>query len=401
VAGHIRQRLALYGVLFVMGADMFLVPMLIPAMASSFRTGVAQTAYIVAAFGAAYAISSPFVTGLLHSRSSRAVISGGLPIIFCACVIAMSAPNLVVVVLARTASGLGAAIVNPAVWSRLQVTAADQHTRGRVTLGGTAVSAAGQVVGIPSAALLAAHGGWRLAFVALAAAFAVTWIAILATVHDGATPGTPVHGGALNGLRLWRFPTFSLAVIGNVAAQAARLGMYSYIAVLLSDRYDVQSAALGIIGIVAGFGSLAGALVGTAIISWWCRRGWPVMGVSVVATLLMFVGAALMVTPVSLTANVIGLGVSFATGITVFGAGQFYLASTFVGDRTAVSWNSSAMYIGAAVGTLALGVTAPGSLAFAATGLAFVAIGCVSCAATVAVARSEPRYLRASPAATE
>ena len=391
--------MALYGVLFMMGADMFLIPMLIPTIADSLRTDVARTAYIVAAFGAAYAISSPLVTGLLHSRSSRAVIGGGLCIVVCACVTAVLTTDLAMLVLARAASGLGAAIVNPAVWSRLQATA-PPPVAGRVMLGGTAVSAAGQVVGIPLGTMLAAYGGWRLAFGVLALGFAATWVATRAALAPdpiSAASGVGVRGslgGALDGLRLWRVPTFSFAVVGNIAAQAARLGTYSYVAALFAKRYALHGTALGIVGIVAGTGALVGALIATAVVSWWCRRGLPVLGFSVASTSIMFVGIALVTAPTSVQASLVGLGLSFAAGITIFGTGQFYLTSAFVGDRTAISWNSSAMHIGAAVGTLVLGLTNLDSAAFMTVSLSFVVIAGLSCSIPVAMANRQLRTSR-------
>jgi DHA1 family inner membrane transport protein len=365
----------------MMGADMFLVPTLIPAIAHNVGASIAQTAYIVATFGAAYAMFSPPLSGLLHSMSSRAVIGAGLLIVVSACGAAALSTNLVMLMLARAASGVGAAVVNPTVWSCLQATA-PPHAQARVMLGGTAVSAAGQVGGIPLGAMLAAYGGWRIAFVGMAVGFGVTWMATrVLSPRPVHAPGPGVRDalqGTLDGVRLWRMPTFSLVVVGNIAAQAARLGIYSYIAALFAQRYSMHGMALGIIGIVAGAGSLVGALISTATVSWWCRRGLPVIGFSACWTAVMFVGIALITVPASPPVNLIGLAISFSAGITVFGTGQSYLASTFAGNRTAISWNSSAMYIGAAVGTFALGLTELGSVAFTAVGLTFVALAACS-----------------------
>jgi DHA1 family inner membrane transport protein len=380
----------LYGVLFMMGADMFSVPMLISGIANDFQSNVARAAYSVAAFGAAYAVTSPIATGLLHSRSSRGVIGGGLLVVVCACATATAAPDLALLVLARAASGLGAAIVNPTVWSQLQATATE-HARGRVMLGGTAVSAAGQVVGIPVGTTLAAHGDWRIAFGALAVGFGVVWLATRVALppycphakRDGCLQ--TAISGALGGLRLWRTPAFSFVIVANIAAQAARLGTYSYIATMFAERYSISGAALGIIGIIAGTGSLVGAVIATVTVSWWCRRGQPVLGFSILATAVMFFGIALMIAKTSPYANLLGIGISFAAGITIFGTGQFYMTSVFAGNRTAISWNSSAMYVGAAVGTFALGLTDLGSTAFATVSLVFVVVSAVSYSMSIAV----------------
>jgi predicted MFS family arabinose efflux permease len=316
------QRTALYGVLFIMGADMFLVPMLIPAIAATLASSITQTAFIVTAFGVAYAGSCPLLAGLVHSWASRTVIGVGLVVVVIACTTAIFADNIAILVAARTASGIGAAIVNPAVWSRLHTTTAD-HARGRVMLGGTAVSAAGQVVGIPLGTLVAAHSGWRLVFGTLAVGFVAVWIGTRITMSRdaGFAESQGWRTGVIRAVRLWRTPAFSLAIVANIAAQAARLGVYSYIAVLLLHRYALGGTDLGVIGILAGIGSLVGALLGTATVSRWCRRGWPVLGLSVGATVVLFAGIALTTAPLSKEASMVGVGVSFAAGITVFGTG--------------------------------------------------------------------------------
>jgi MFS family permease len=187
---------------------------------------------------------------------------------------------------------------------------------------------------------------------------------------------------------------FSLAVIGNIAAQAARLGAYSYIAAIFAQRYDIQGADLGTVGIIAGTGSFAGAVIATSSASWWSRRGWPVLGLSVVSTSIMSVGIAMLMLPASLPMNLIGLGISFAAGITIFGAGQVYLTSTFVSDRTVISWNSSPMYIGAAIGTVALGLTNLNTVAFAIVSLTFVAIAAASYSTSIRISHQKASLQR-------
>ncbi|MEZ0053791.1 putative MFS family arabinose efflux permease [Mycobacterium sp. MAA66] len=395
------RRTALYSVLFMMGADMFLAPMLIPAMADEFGAQIPHTALIVAAFGASYAISSPLLTGLLSSRSSWAVIGGGLPIVVLACVVAAHSHDLAMLTAARAASGLGAAIVNPAVWSQLNTTA-PQNVGAKAMLGGTAASAAGQVVAIPLGAILSVAIGWRVVFLALAVGFLLVWAAtVLAAARENPAVKETISPGAvrgiLDGLRLWQLPIFSCTVAGNITAQAARLGTFAYASAQFSSWYGITGARLGIIGIVAGAGSLAGAVVATTTVARWRRRGWPVLGFILTSVAVMFVGIALMTAPISAPLSLIGLGLNFAAGTITFGAGQFFLSTIFPGNRTAMSWNSSAMYIGAAVGTFTLGITdlAPGP--FMVISLAFVVISALSFSATMVLSRHSPAIADTPP----
>ena len=341
-----------------MGADMFSLPMLLPAIAAQFDTSVAQAAVIVVAFGATYALCSAPASCFLRAHTHRAVISGGLALATMASFAGALAPSLNMLVLARALCGLGAAIANPAVWSCLEANA-DRHSRGRVMLTGTAVSAAGQTAGIPVGAMLGASGHWRTELIIVASALLGTWIAVRRLVVGEKAPGSAGKGAPwqdlVRVLRLWRDRVFTLAVLANVSAQAARLGSYSFVAVLLIQRYEIAGTGLAGIGIIAGAGSLGGAVCASVLIAHWLGHGRTALSFAIVWMPILLCGMLLFTVPVGGPPGLVGLALSFAAGTVIFGTTQLHIASRFRGDRTAVAMNSSAMYVGAAVGTFVLG----------------------------------------------
>jgi DHA1 family inner membrane transport protein len=365
----------------MMGADMFSLPLVVLAIADRFDITTAQAASVVIAYGAAYATVSAPVSLLLAGRSHRGVIGGGLAIVITACGVAALAPSLGVLILARAGAGVGAAVTNPAVWSCL-AERAPALRRGRVMLAGTAVSAAGQVAGIPLGALLGSHGAWRALLGCLATGFALVWVAtrlLVAGARGETVSSCPAVSALSRSVQHWRDPGFVLAIAGNIAAQAARLGSYSFVTVLLVQRHGMHGAALLGIGLVAGMGSLAGATTASILITRWTRRGRPPLGFAIPWLPVLLLGCVLLTAPTPAPIGLAGLTLSFAAGVVVFGTTQLHLATRFGADRTAIAWNSSAMYVGAALGTFALGQVAIGPL-FVGAVIALVLSSAMACA---------------------
>ena len=356
--GSRRERAGLYSVLFVMGADMFSLPMLLPAIAAQFDASVAQAAVIVVAFGVTYALCSAPVSCFLRGHAHHTVISAGLALATTASFAGALAPSLTMLVLARAVCGMGAAIANPAVWSCLDANAT-RSPRGRVMLTGTAISAAGQTAGIPAGAMLGASGHWRTELIIMASAMLGAWIAVRCLVGRQTPPGSAGRGAPwrdlAHGLRLWRDRVFTLTVLANISAQAARLGSYSFAAVLLIQRYDIAGTALVGIGMIAGTGSLTGAVCASVLIAHWLGHGRTALSFAIAWMPILLCGMLLFTMPVGSPLGLIGLALSFAAGTVIFGSTQLHIASRFRQDRTAVAFNSSAMYVGAAVGTFVLG----------------------------------------------
>ena len=363
---------AAYSVLFVMGADMFSLPLLLPAIADQFHTSVVHVTSVVVMFGVAYAVCAVPASHLLRNHCHRNVIGAGLAVSAIAALGSAWAPALPILLLARAASGVGAAIANPAVWSYLGAHSAAH--RGRTVLTGTAVSACGQIAGIPLGATLGASGWWRAELMIVAAALFACCLAsrVLVVGQGASSPETSSPLSTLTGDSppLWR-RALSLVIAANVAGQAARLGSYSFIAELLVQRYDMHGIGLVGIGLVAGTGSLIGAASASTCISWWLGRGHTALGFAAAWTLVLLAGVVLFTTPSTAPIGLVGLALTFAGGIAVFGTTQTHVTSRFPHHRASVAMNSSAMYVGAALGTAVLGQVPVGPWLTAVT-IAFV-----------------------------
>lgn len=377
-----RQHLLVYSVFFMMGAELFLLSPLLPTMSADLGSTIAATAWVVTTFGLTYAAASPFVGALTEHLPRRRVMVAGVTLFTAGEALCAFAPTLSWVLCARVVAGLGGALVGPAMWAYLAETSAPS-ARGRAIARGAAAYAAGQIVGVPLASVLAAGSGWRWAFAALAIGLAVCGVLIARILREPvrAPARWPGAGTALAGsFSLWRQPTFRLILLGNSCAQAARLGTYAFAGAWLSLRFGFGTAQLGTVGAAVGVGSMVGALVAGPVVDRW-RTGGGREPVLCVGWALML-GAALAVSVLADTWSICvgGLVLAFFAGSAYFSTSQVFLTTVMAKRRgPAVSWNNSALYLGTAVGTTALGATALGSTTFAlcSVGLALAAV-CVS-----------------------
>ncbi|MFE4667829.1 ABC transporter substrate-binding protein [Streptomyces sp. NPDC056716] len=60
----------------------------------------------------------------------------------------------------------------------------------------------------------------------------------------------------------WRHPALRRALTVNTVFHAANLGAYTFLGVVLVQRFDLSVTALGLVGILVGAGSVAGSLLG-------------------------------------------------------------------------------------------------------------------------------------------
>ena len=149
-----------YLVLFLIGAETFLVSPLLPTIADDLREREAVVATTVTAYTLAYALSAPFLSPVFDAYPRRTAIGVGTVLFLVGNVLAAVAGGIVVLVGARVVGALGAAIAGPAIWAHLSERA-PSDAQGRTIGLGLAAFSAGTALGVPAASLAA--GDRRLA----------------------------------------------------------------------------------------------------------------------------------------------------------------------------------------------------------------------------------------------
>ncbi|WP_420078808.1 MFS transporter [Streptomyces sp. JL4002] len=350
--------------LFLFGTETFLVSPLLPTMAEDIGVSEAAAAQSVTAYVLVYAVTAPFL-GLLSDRfGRRRTLIAGTALFLLANAAAALSTGLALLIVSRALAGLAAAAAGPAIWAHIAETA-PERVRGRALGLGMALFSCGQVVGVPLGGLLAGVSGWRSAFLALAVGTAAAVPLLLRQVSGGPVPkAAAADRGALGAvLAAWGHPALRRALGVNTVFHAANLGAYTFLGVLLVDRFDLSVSALGLVGVLVGAGSVVGSLLGGRLGDRARAAGRGHLPLLPFWGLLLAAGIALTAVGPGIVLALLGVTLWFvASG--GFVIDQQTLAGTAAPDLRATSsaWLTSTMYAGTGLGAWAVGAfSGPGT----------------------------------------
>lgn len=276
------------------------------AWARSNADAVAQAGAMVSAYAAGVVVGAPVIAAL-GARLPRKRL---LLILLVGFVVATAAtavlPGFGLVVAARFVAGLP----HGAYFGVAAVTAAEllgPGNRGRAAASVLAGLTIANVVGVPAITAVGQAAGWRAAYLVVAAAFALTFVAIWFAVPEG--PGNPT-ATVRNELRAFaRAPVWfavSLGAIGFGGLFAA----YTYIAPITTDVTRLPASVVPIVLIVFGVGMTIGNAAGGWYVDRGIRRAVLVCFVAVlVGLVVLLLGAR---TPAGLFIGVLLIGIAAA-----------------------------------------------------------------------------------------
>lgn len=231
------------------------------------------------------------------------------------------------------------------------------------------------VIGVPAITWLGQAAGWRIAYLAVAGIFALTFLAVLLAVPwQAGDPGATMQRElrAFSRAQVW----FALGI--GAIGFGGLFAVYTYVAPLATDVTGLAPAMVPVVLIMFGIGMTTGNLAGGRLADWSVRRSMYLF-FGILAAALVLLGFT--------AANPVGL----FTGVFLVGAASAALSPTIQArlmdvardsQSIAAALNHSALNIGNSVGALL------GGLAIAA-GLGYVApvwIGLLLTIAGVALA---------------
>ncbi|WP_078279719.1 MFS transporter [Mycobacteroides franklinii] len=369
-----RRYGLLYALLFVFGAEMYLVAPLLPTLGTEYGVTTSTAAALVTVYVAVQAIAGPFQGLAYPVLGARTLIVAGALVFAAGNLAAAFSTNFGILLLSRAVAGLGVSLAGPAIWSWIAETAPDtfRSTAIGAGMGGFAV---GQVCGVPLGALVASQFGWRwsfgvMALVAVAAA-TVLWRA-LRHAHRPAQAVAPPSNQLAHLFRAWRPGPVPWTLLITFGFHAANLGAYTYLSAVLAARYHLDVAQLGYIGALSGGGMFLGSLAGGRILDRVRARG----------------GSEYLVLPIWLAVTAISISAVFTSHtlwislvlipVWFFAAGAFdtnqqtLIAGSSPGfTAVALSWNLSVLYAATAFGVwiMGLGASRPTSVVTTSGGL--------------------------------
>ncbi|MFE6069751.1 MFS transporter [Streptomyces sp. NPDC056525] len=327
---------------FAMGTDAYAMAGLLPDIGADLQVSVSLAGQSVTAFTLCYALAAPLFSAVLARWGTRTVLVTALVVFVVANAGTALAGSYAGLLGTRALAGAGAGLFTPAA-ATAAVALVPPERRGRalgLVLGGMS---AGTVLGVPLGLLVAADSGWRTAL------WLITGLGVVALAGVG-TALPPVRGAAAPSLRA-RFgaltrPRVAVVVAVTFTQTVASLGLYTYLEPVLHRVADVGSAVPYLW--VWGIGGVCGSLLAGTLVD---RTGRPAL---LAVALLGTLGAALVLLPWTGTVPglvLLPLIVWGAVGWAFVVPQQHRLLAREGEGAAAVGLNSSATYLGGAVGS--------------------------------------------------
>ncbi|MGA9309107.1 MAG: MFS transporter [Pseudonocardiaceae bacterium] len=351
--GLCRRYLSFYLVLFLVGTETFLVSPLLPAITDDLHISIDLSSTIVLAYVLVYAICAPFLGGVTDRFGRRTSVLIGGSIFLIGNILVANSPGIILIVAGRAVAGLGAALAGPAIWAHLADTSSPNE-RGQAMGAGMAAFSLGQIIGVPFGGVIADNINWRVSF------WMISLIALLAvcgtyrqTRNTPTTTGTSAFSVGVV-FRLWGNPVLRHALVLTLVFHAANLGCYAFLGALMHYRFALSTQTLGLIGIVVGTGSFAGALLGGKIVDKVRQKNGDAVCLPVWC-LLLAVGITGAAQAPFLVISLIGIVLWFlASGAFVTNQQTLLVNAAPAARATSSSWNTATMHIGTALGVLVL-----------------------------------------------
>ncbi|MFD7162586.1 MFS transporter [Streptomyces violascens] len=356
---------------FALGVDAYVMAGLLPRVSKDLDISASSAGQMVTVFTLCYALGGPVFATLLAKRSVKVLLGVALGVFTIGNALTALAPTLPVLLIARAVAGIGAGVYSPtAAATAAGLTTPERRGRALATvMGGLSI---GTVIGVPAGMVLASHIGWRGTLWLITALGSVALIGIVRLPRIEVSPPPPL-GRRVRALASGRVAGIvSVSLLGGIAS----LGLYTYLAEFLLDAAHTDQTVWAMWA--WGAGGIIGSLLIGRIVD---RTKRPFAAVS---WILLLVVAGQFALPAAAHAA----AVFTVVPLVIWGAAAWALqvpqqhqliAAQPEQATVAVSLNSSAVYLGSAVGSalggLVLGLgTAPAVLPYCTGALTALAL---------------------------
>jgi predicted MFS family arabinose efflux permease len=247
---------------FAIGTESFMVAGLLPVLAADLQVSATRAGQLVLLFALSYAIGSPLMAALFARFGRRPLLIASLAAFSGLTLAASMAHGFAQLALARVALGLVAGVFLPTA-SAVAASMVSPALRGRalaiVTGGGTVAVA----LGVPLGAWIAGWGGWRTAYLLIAAvAVLATWGLAVGLPRGLASAPAAAAAARAPSFSVTREPGVLRALLTTMLWATGGFSFYTYIAPFLSGALgfgaEGVSAVFFAIGVAAALGTAAG-----------------------------------------------------------------------------------------------------------------------------------------------
>jgi predicted MFS family arabinose efflux permease len=344
--------LALAG--FAIGTEAFVIAGLLPVVSADLQISVAATGQLVTAYALAYALGSPILAVAFNNFDRRDVLTLALSGFIAANLLAVAATSFPLLLASRVLMAMGAALCTPTAIG-VAVALASPERRGRAVALVTSGITVATVIGVPLGTMVGNQFGWRATFVMVAALGAVALAGVLYGVPRGLPNSTATLGERL---AVARHPGVLYALATTVLWAIGGFTVFTYLAIPLQGL-GFNAADISLALLIFGSAAAIGNMLGGTLADRFGPLPTAAVGLAGMATALVLLSLALKsATPDHARYVVLLLVFGWAIAGWAFYPAQ--VASIIrIDPRSSVialSLNSSALYLGFALGGAAGGI---------------------------------------------
>ena len=336
---------------FAIGTEGFMIAGLLPVLARDLNVSLPATGHLVTAFSLAYAIGAPIMAVLtagVERRRLLAVAMGGFAV---GNLLAALAPSYAALLTARLLLALSAASFMPAA-SGYAAALGGPERRGRALSAITTGLTLAIIAGVPLGVLVGQSFGWRATFFGVAGLAAFSLLGIFVRL-----PRQPP--GAIAGLgerlALAKRRDILGVLLTTVLTVSGTFTVYTYLSVFITGATGQGPRALAPILLGFGLASAAGTQLGGSAADRWGARNTVILGGAL--TLQAYLACSFSVALGPARAMPIVLPAILLWGLASWGvitAQQSRLVTLAPAlAPVSLSMNSSAIYLGSAMGAAA------------------------------------------------
>lgn len=372
---------------FSLGADLYILPALLPTVSGDLHAAVSATAQVITVYGLLTAVGAPILAVLFRTFDRKALLVGSVAILVAANFLTVLTPNLAWLTGTRVLAALAAALLAP-VRTATAGQVVPVEARARAIGIATAGLSVALVVAAPAALGVSAAFGWRAAF---AASGIVALVALLGTLLF--VPRVPAARSSTmrEQLGLLRQRRLLLVLLSNVSALCGIFIPLTFLRLVVGRATVMDAAGVSAVFALYGItGTIANASAG-----WLADRfgsflvmvgGLVLAAASVGGMSLLMAGQASSLTTAA-TALLVTL---WSLGAWSYYAIQFHRLMQLApaAPAAALAWASPASYLGTSMGAFL------GGLILQVSSVSFIGLGgCVFflLAAVLVAGAADPR----------
>jgi predicted MFS family arabinose efflux permease len=334
---------------FAIGTEGFMISGILPGMAHDLGVSVAVAGQLVTIFAFAYAIGSPLVAVVTANVPRRALLIGAMAAFTLSNLLAAFAPGYASLAFARVLLALSAGTFMPASAGYASMTIAPER-RGRALSFIYSGMTIALVVGVPLGTLVAARLDWRATFMGVAGLGALALIGIVLKLPASPTP-PPIS--LSRRIAVARRPDVLAVLMLTVLVLIGAFAVNTYLGAFLETIFGISPQGVAATLFLVGIAAAVGNTIGGHVADRWDKRRFLILATGMMvfafATITLFADFAPATWAFVGVVCALTLWALFGWSLPAVQQVRLLSIDPHLAPIT-LSLNSSAIYLGAAIG---------------------------------------------------